>query len=33
MDLLFLVSVAGLAVLGIGPFNRFIDKWNERDSL
>jgi len=33
MDLFVLVSVAGMAVFAIGPFNRFIDKWNDRDSL
>lgn len=33
MDLLVLVSVAALAIFAIKPFNRFIDKWNERDSL
>ncbi len=33
MELLILISIASLAVFGIGPFNRFIDRWNERDSL
>jgi hypothetical protein len=33
MDLLALISVAALAVFAIGPFNRFIDRWNQRDSL
>lgn len=33
MDLLILLSVAGLAVFAIGPFNRFIDRWNDKDSL
>jgi hypothetical protein len=33
MDLILLALAAALLVLGIGPFNRFIDRWNEKDPL